>query len=174
MDTALDKLKEKYNDQFITIKLSGFSQGDDKMALREICRQFDVELSKDFNEEEYDGLEKKSMSETLQALLDLLDPQPAPLPENEEGEVPEPSPVAVVIILEEFDRFTQLSRQTLLYNLFDLAQSSRTPLAVIGVTSRMVGFICIFKDDNGLMNFRIQENCLRNEFAVDLVREYLL
>lgn len=133
VDTALDRLKEKYQDHFITIRLSGFSQGDDKMAVREICRQFDVELSKGFTDEYYDGLEKKGMSDTLQSLLDLLDPHPTPFEDEEK----EPTPIAVVIILEEFDRFTQVSRQTLLYNLFDLAQSSRTPIAVVGVTSRM-------------------------------------
>lgn len=143
VDTALDRLQNKYKDQFITIRLSGFSQSDDKMALREITRQFDVELKKKQqpDDDEHEGLEKKSMSETLQALLDLLDPQQQDLDGvDENGEptmAPPPAPVAVVIILEEFDRFTQVSRQTLLYNLFDLAQSSTTPLAVIGVTARM-------------------------------------
>jgi origin recognition complex subunit 4 len=138
MDTALDKLKATYKDQFITIRLSGFAQSDDKMALREICRQFDVELSKGFTPEEYEGLEKKSMSETLQSLIGLLDPPKHQFQDNNDEEsVNVKTPVAVVILLDEFDRFTQVSRQTLLYNLFDMAQSSHTPLAVIGVTSRM-------------------------------------
>lgn len=107
------------------------------MALREITRQFDVVLAQKSTGEDHEALEKKSMSETLQTLLDLLDPQQFPTDKNENEEDLVSSPVAVVIILEEFDRFTQVSRQTLLYNLFDLAQSSRTPLAVIGITSRM-------------------------------------
>lgn len=139
METALDKLKAAYKDQFITIRLSGFAQSDDKMALREICRQFDVELSKGFTPEEYEGLEKKSMSETLQSLIGLLDPPKHQFQDDDYDEqlANVKTPVAVVILLDEFDRFTQVSRQTLLYNLFDMAQSSHTPLAVIGVTSRM-------------------------------------
>lgn len=137
MDTALDRLNTKYKGQFITIRLSGFAQSDDKMALREICRQFDVELSKGFTQEEYEGLEKKSMSETLQSLIGLLDPPQSQIQDNDEELADSKRPVAVVIVLDEFDRFTQVSRQTLLYNLFDMAQSSHTPLAVIGVTSRM-------------------------------------
>lgn len=133
VNTALQRLEEKYHGHFLTIKLSGFAQGEDKMALREICRQFDLQLSKDTTLKDFSGLEKKGMSDTLQALLDLLDPQPVSFDDEEM----EPAPMSVVIVLEEFDRFAQVARQTLLYNLFDLAQSSRTPIAVIGITPRI-------------------------------------
>lgn len=43
---------------------------------------------------------------------------------------------SVIIILDEFDLFTTHPRQTLLYNLFDIAQSRKAPIAVIGLTTR--------------------------------------
>ena len=43
----------------------------------------------------------------------------------------------ILFILEEFDLFAQHKNQTLLYNLFDIAQSGLTPMSVVGVTSRV-------------------------------------
>jgi Cdc6-like AAA superfamily ATPase len=45
----------------------------------------------------------------------------------------------VVFILDEFDLFTTHSRQTLLYNLFDIAQARKAPIVVLGLTARMDG-----------------------------------
>jgi len=44
----------------------------------------------------------------------------------------------VIFVLEEFDCFTQHHNQTLLYNLFDISQMAHTPIAVIGLTCRLV------------------------------------
>ena len=44
----------------------------------------------------------------------------------------------IIFILEEFDLFAQHHNQTLLYNLFDVAQSAQTPICVLGLTCRMV------------------------------------
>jgi origin recognition complex subunit 4 len=45
----------------------------------------------------------------------------------------------VLFILENFEKFTHISKQTLLYNLFDLVQgSNHISLSVIGLTSRIV------------------------------------
>lgn len=44
---------------------------------------------------------------------------------------------SVVFILDEFDLFTTHSRQTLLYNLFDIAQARKAPIAVLGLTTRV-------------------------------------
>lgn len=38
----------------------------------------------------------------------------------------------VVVVIDEFDLFSYHKNQTLLYNLFDAAQSKQTPLCVIG------------------------------------------
>jgi origin recognition complex subunit 4 len=43
----------------------------------------------------------------------------------------------VVFILDEFDLFTTHSRQTLLYNLFDIAQARKAPIVVLVLTARM-------------------------------------
>ena len=45
---------------------------------------------------------------------------------------------SVLIILEEFDLFTHHHNQTLLYNLFDISQSKSVPVAVVGLTCRLV------------------------------------
>ena len=44
---------------------------------------------------------------------------------------------SVVFVLDEFDLFTTHSRQTLLYNLFDIAQARKAPIVVLGLTTRI-------------------------------------
>ena len=44
----------------------------------------------------------------------------------------------MVFVLDEFDQFTKRPKQTLLYNLFDIAQSASVPIAVVGLTCREV------------------------------------
>jgi len=44
---------------------------------------------------------------------------------------------SVIFVLDEFDLFTTHSRQTLLYNLFDIAQARKAPIAVLGLTTRV-------------------------------------
>lgn len=45
---------------------------------------------------------------------------------------------SIVFVLDEFDLFAQHKNQTLLYNLLDVSQSAKTPIAVIGLTCRLV------------------------------------
>ena len=42
-----------------------------------------------------------------------------------------------MVVLEEFDLFAAHHNQTLLYNLFDTAQSRAAPILVVGVTARI-------------------------------------
>ena len=44
---------------------------------------------------------------------------------------------SVVFIIDEFDMFALHPRQTLLYNLFDIAQSRKAPVAILGCTARL-------------------------------------
>ena len=44
---------------------------------------------------------------------------------------------SIVILLDEFDLFVTHPRQTLLYNLFDIAQARKAPIAVIGLTTKV-------------------------------------
>ena len=45
--------------------------------------------------------------------------------------------ISVVFLLSEFESFALHARQTLLYNLFDIAQAKKAPIAVIGMTTRV-------------------------------------
>lgn len=44
----------------------------------------------------------------------------------------------VLFALDEFDLFAHHKNQTLLYNLLDVSQSAQTPVAVVGLTCRLV------------------------------------
>ena len=44
---------------------------------------------------------------------------------------------SVIFILDEFELFATHPRQTLLYNLFDIAQARKAPIAVLGLTARI-------------------------------------
>lgn len=44
---------------------------------------------------------------------------------------------SVVFVIDEFDMFASHPRQTLLYNLYDIAQSRKAPIAVLGCTTRI-------------------------------------
>lgn len=43
----------------------------------------------------------------------------------------------LIFIIEEFDLFCAHHNQTLLYNLFDVAQSAQTPICVLGISCRL-------------------------------------
>jgi len=43
----------------------------------------------------------------------------------------------LIFIIDEIDLFCTHHNQTLLYNLFDVAQSAQTPICVLGITSRL-------------------------------------
>jgi origin recognition complex subunit 4 len=50
---------------------------------------------------------------------------------------PDETAKSVVFVLDEFDLFTTHPRQTLLYNLFDIAQARKAPIVVLGLTTRI-------------------------------------
>ena len=56
---------------------------------------------------------------------------------------PERATVPLMLILNEFDQFAMHGKQTLLYNLFDIVQSRGSPMAVIGVTCRLVRVVAV-------------------------------
>lgn len=71
-------------------------------------------------------------ADTLASLLALLS-HPSELSETD----PSQTSKSVIFILDEFDLFATHSRQTLLYNLFDIAQARKAPIAVLGLTTRI-------------------------------------
>ncbi|NXQ73820.1 ORC4 protein, partial [Quiscalus mexicanus] len=97
--------------------LSGLLQTNDKVALKEITRQLQLENvvgDKVFG----------SFAENLAFLLEAL----------RKGDRSSSCPI--LFVLDEFDLFVHHKNQTLLYNLFDISQSAQTPVTVIGLTCR--------------------------------------
>ncbi|KPI44022.1 Origin recognition complex subunit 4 [Cyphellophora attinorum] len=141
LEHVLKELEEEHSSLFHVVRLNGFFQTDDRVALREIWRQ----LGRETQEPSSDGDESVavtaglSYADTLASLLSLLshpdemepdlDGVDARMTDEADGTS---SKVAksTIIILDEFDLFTLHPRQTLLYNLFDIAQSRKAPIAV--------------------------------------------
>ena len=114
-------------EDFHVVRLNGFIHTDDKIALREIWRQLGREMELD--EEESTS---KNYADTLTTLLALLSH-----PAEQGRDQPDHITKSVVFILDEFELFASHPRQTLLYNLFDIAQSRKAPIAVLGLTTRV-------------------------------------
>ncbi|NXX96392.1 ORC4 protein, partial [Centropus bengalensis] len=110
----------KENHQFFMTNhfLSGLLQTSDKVALKEITRQLQLENvvgDKVFG----------SFAENLAFLLEAL----------KKGDRTRSCPI--LFVLDEFDLFVHHKNQALLYNLLDVSQSAQTPVTVIGLTCRL-------------------------------------
>jgi origin recognition complex subunit 4 len=77
-----------------------------------------------------------SYADTMATLLALLS-HPEELLNSSDNSNGITTAKSVVIILDEFDLFATHPRQTLLYNLFDIAQARKAPLAVLGLTTKV-------------------------------------
>ncbi|KAG5976337.1 hypothetical protein E4U55_007404 [Claviceps digitariae] len=124
--TILDLSKE-HRHEFHVVRLNGFIHTDDKLALKEIWRQLGKEM-----EVEDDLLNRTNYADTMASLLALLS-HPSEIMGTDEGITSQ----SVVFIIDEFDMFAAHPRQTLLYNLFDIAQSRKAPIAILGCTTRL-------------------------------------
>lgn len=102
---------------FLLVKLNGLIHTDDKIALKDITRQLHLE---NVVGDRVFG----SFSENLTFLLECL----------KSGSQQSKT---IVFVIDEFDLFCYHKNQTLLYNLFDVAQSAQAPILVIGVTCRL-------------------------------------
>lgn len=78
------------------------------------------------------NLEQTNYADTLTSLLAVLS-HPAEIAAIEEGVTSR----SVIFVIDEFDMFATHPRQTLLYNLFDIAQARKAPIAVLGCTTRI-------------------------------------
>ena len=143
VNTALENLRRDLSTDFHTVRLTGFVQTDDRLALREIWRQLGREMEVD---EAETNQVVGSYADTMTSLLGLLS-QPEEVPDIGAVEYAAEKVVtkSVVFILDEFDLFTTHPRQTLLYNLFDIAQSRKAPIAVIGCSVRTDCVECLEK-----------------------------
>ena len=117
-------------DDFHVIRLNGFLHTDDKLALKDIWRQLGREMELE------DGMKglPNSYADALTSLLALLS-HPAELSATDLEA--DHAARSVIFIIDEFDLFTNHPRQTLLYNLFDIAQSRKAPIAVLGLTTKV-------------------------------------
>lgn len=68
----------------------------------------------------------------MASLLALLS-HPSEIAEGQDGITSK----SIVFVMDEFDLFATHPRQTLLYNLFDIAQARKAPIAVLGLTTRI-------------------------------------
>jgi origin recognition complex subunit 4 len=128
VNKVLSEVAKDNGGEYHVVRLNGFIHTDDKIALREIWRQ----LGKEMDIEEDGSGPGKNYADTLTTLLALLSH-----PSEQTGEVTDQVAKAVVFVIDEFDLFALHPRQTLLYNLFDIAQSRKAPIAVIGLTTRI-------------------------------------
>ncbi|ROW02244.1 hypothetical protein VSDG_02483 [Cytospora chrysosperma] len=128
VESVLSDLGLEHKDQFHVVRLNGFIHTDDKLALKDIWRQLGKEM-----EVEDDLIGKtNNYADTLASLLALLS-HPSEIADAEDGITSK----SIVFIIDEFDLFATHARQTLLYNLFDIAQARKAPIAVLGLTNRI-------------------------------------
>jgi origin recognition complex subunit 4 len=90
---------------------------DDVSAAKELCRQLSLDGS-------LPRTRKPSLEHYLRFFLDSLK-------EGRAGNVP------VAIILHNFELFALRAKQTLLYNLFDITQSAKYQVCIIGTSARL-------------------------------------
>lgn len=128
INQALRAQAIEHPDDFHVVRLNGFIHTDDKIALREIWRQLGREMELD---EEENNL--KNYADTLTSLLALLSHPAEQGREQAQGQITK----SVIFILDEFELFASHPRQTLLYNLFDIAQSRKAPITVLGLTTKI-------------------------------------
>ncbi|KAI1352000.1 origin recognition complex subunit 4 C-terminus-domain-containing protein [Xylaria sp. FL0043] len=128
IEKVLSNLRAEHAEEFHVIRLNGFIHTDDKLALKEIWRQLGKEM-----EIEDDLVNKtNNYADTMASLLALLS-HPEEITGAEDGVTSK----SVVFIIDEFELFATHARQTLLYNLFDIAQARKAPIAVLGLTTRI-------------------------------------
>ncbi|TAQ90242.1 hypothetical protein B7494_g1416 [Chlorociboria aeruginascens] len=125
VESVISEISVDHQEKFHVVRLNGFIHTDDKLASREIWRQ----LGRDMDIED-DG--KPNYADTLASLLALLS-HPSEISDAKAGQTAK----SVIFVLDEFDLFASHPRQTLLYNLFDIAQARKAPIAVLGLTTRI-------------------------------------
>ncbi|KAJ8146617.1 hypothetical protein OY671_000353 [Metschnikowia pulcherrima] len=133
VEQALGELQASNAEKFLTIRLSGSLHFTDQHAIREIARQLDVKL-RDFTEDlGGDTYEQRAINETFQNILSTLFRIEDPADPVDKKE----SPIRVIFVIDEIERFVTNPKQTLLYNLFELAQASKVPVCILGITPRV-------------------------------------
>ncbi|OWT36056.1 origin recognition complex subunit 4 [Cryptococcus neoformans Bt1] len=141
----------------IIVRLSGHAQTNDKLAIREMGRQIAEAEGRKYGGKGT-GDEREDVDDD-----DDEDYAPTTLPSHLLALLTAPSPRAIIIILEEFDLFTEHARQALLYCLFDVVQSVKTGpigstprgIAVLGLTTRVDTLLLLEKRVKSRFSHRI-------------------
>lgn len=110
-------IKPEFRSNTLIVRLNGYLHTDDALALKSITKQMHLETA-------VDGKVFTTFADNLAFLLDCL----------RAGDRKRSK--SVVFVLDEFDLFCGHTNQTLIYNLFDVAQSAQAPICVIGLTRR--------------------------------------
>ncbi|KAL4964128.1 origin recognition complex subunit 4 [Aspergillus stella-maris] len=132
IETIVSSLRKQHKNDFHVVRLNGFLHTDDRLALREIWRQLGRETA---TEEEAGKV--TSYADTMATLLAMLSHPEELNGPNGSKDGTTTTAKSIIIVLDEFDLFVTHPRQTLLYNLFDIAQARKAPLAVLGVTTKV-------------------------------------
>jgi origin recognition complex subunit 4 len=145
-----------WQENVVVVELNGLLQTDDRIALKEITKQLHLE---NVVGDRVFG----SFAEHLSFLLASL-------------KVGDKSTKPIIFILEEFDSFCSHKNQTLLYNLFDIAQSQAVPICVIGISCQIDVTELLEKRVNSRFSHRHLNLMPSQEFAVfaDLATKLLL
>ena len=163
---AIDNVASEHEDAFFVIKLSGFVCTDDKIALRDIWRQLGHELEETVSDSD-DGPRSINYADALARLLALLNHTEASQETLRQvdgyGELK--STKAIIFILDEFQLFASHPRQTLLYNLFDCAQSSTAPIAVLGLSTKL--------DAAEMLEKRVKSRFSQRQILVTVPRTFI-
>jgi origin recognition complex subunit 4 len=130
VESIISSLAKEHRNEFHVVRLNGFLHTDDRLALREMWRQ----LGRETHTED-DAAKVSSYADTMATLLAMLS-HPEEL-FGASGNGGATAAKSIVILLDEFDLFVTHPRQTLLYNLFDIAQARKAPIAVIGLTTKV-------------------------------------
>ncbi|KAF3942079.1 hypothetical protein ABW19_dt0203504 [Dactylella cylindrospora] len=127
-EKAISELQKHYEGDFIVVRLSGCLQTDERTAVKEIWRQLGSSM-------DMDDSKPINFADTLTTILALLS-HPSEHDPNATS-MNETTSISVLFLLSEFEQFAAHPRQTLLYNLFDIAQARKAPIAVVGMTSKI-------------------------------------
>ncbi|KAJ7507842.1 origin recognition complex subunit 4 C-terminus-domain-containing protein [Mycena galericulata] len=181
----VDRCLSDLSDHPIILRLCGWSQQSDRLAMREIAYQLSQQTGKSFLAAADDeAVETGQLTEEPNPFLDTPNPVTMSLPPATHlpaliSLIPTLSRPTVVI-LDAFDLFAQHPRQSLLYCLLDTAQSCRAGagnkgIAVIGMTTRVDSLTLLEKRVKSRFSGRMLRTAppSQPQSWVDLTREIL-
>ncbi|KZP03435.1 hypothetical protein FIBSPDRAFT_941526 [Athelia psychrophila] len=136
VERAIKALK----DRPIVIRLSGWAQNNDRLAMREVARQLSEQTGQSYLDDDVDNVDVDAENPFAEPDVVVALPPPSHLPAliSVLPTLSRPS----IVILDSFDLFALHPRQSLLYCLLDTVQNCRAGsgsngMAVIGVTARI-------------------------------------